>query len=146
MKTIFKSEVTRVGRQTGYNTKQGEAVLSYFRALGGETATVEQIAEYFAANGIPIGVTTIYRHIEKLERGGNVRKLLVDGIAGACYQYVDESGGDGFHLKCERCGRLYRLDCRSAGEFEAHILRSHEFRIDPVKTVLYGKCGDCAGV
>ncbi|MDR0818093.1 MAG: transcriptional repressor, partial [Oscillospiraceae bacterium] len=77
-----------MSRPKGYNTKQGEAVLSYFRTFGDTHTTVERIAGYFAGNDIPIGVTTIYRHIEKLEQSGKVRKLVVDGIAGACYQYV----------------------------------------------------------
>jgi Fur family ferric uptake transcriptional regulator len=132
-----------MGRPKGYNTRQGEAVLSYFTSLGDEHATVEQIAEYFAGVDTPIGVTTIYRHIEKLEQNGKVRKLVVDGIAGACYQYVDEPESDALHLKCERCGKLYRLDCHSVEDFEAHIFASHEFRIDPVKTILYGKCKEC---
>jgi Fur family ferric uptake transcriptional regulator len=135
-----------LSRPKGYNTKQGEAVLSYFAARGDTHTTVEQIADYFADNEIPIGVTTIYRHIEKLEQRGKVRKLVVDGISGACYQYVDEPESDSFHLKCERCGKLYRLDCHSVGEFESHILKTHEFRIDPVKTVLYGKCKDCVNI
>jgi Fe2+ or Zn2+ uptake regulation protein len=35
------------------------------------------------------------------------------------------------------------LDCHSIGEFENHILKSHEFYIDPVKTIFYGKCKSC---
>ncbi|GHV48969.1 transcriptional repressor [Clostridia bacterium] len=126
-----------------YSTKQGEAVLSYFRTLGDTHTTVEQISAHFADNGIPIGITTIYRHLDKLEQNGSVRKLIVDGISGACYQYVSKNESDSFHLKCERCGKLYRLDCHSVGEFENHILQSHEFHIDLAKTVLYGMCKDC---
>jgi Fur family ferric uptake transcriptional regulator len=46
-------------------------------------------------------------------------------------------------MKCDCCGKLYNLDCGEANEFGKHILSSHRFRIDPIKTVFYGRCGDC---
>lgn len=135
-----------VVRPTSYSTKQGKAILSYISALGDKQITVEQIAAHFDENGTPIGITTIYRHLDKLEHSGQVRKLVIDGVPGACYQCVGTCRSDSFHLKCDSCGKLVNIDCGTADEFGKHILNSHEFRIDPIKTVFYGRCKACQSI
>ncbi|MEL7609789.1 MAG: transcriptional repressor [Bacillota bacterium] len=133
-------------RSSNYNTKQGEAILTYLSSLGGAHTTAEQIAAYFEGSQTPVGATTIYRHLDRLTQSGKVRKLIVDGISSACYRYVDGPESESFQLKCDCCGKLCSLDCNTVGEFEKHVLKFHEFRIDPVKTVFYGRCKDCRSV
>jgi len=125
----------------GYNTKQGSLILSYLASLGDKYITAEELASGLAGK---VGVTTVYRQLDKLERGGKVRKLIVDGIAGACYRYVGDDRGGGLRLMCGGCGKLLGLDCDEIGRFEQHLIKSHQFRIDTAKTVLYGTCGHCA--
>ena len=133
-------------RPSSYNTKQGEAVLSYIASLQGKHVTVEQIAAHFEKEEINIGVTTIYRHLDKLVAGGEVRKYIIDGVAGACYQYAadePEPDRDHFHLKCESCGQLFHLQCDMLDELARHVAQEHDFQINPMKTVFYGKCEAC---
>jgi Fur family ferric uptake transcriptional regulator len=132
-----------MARASAYNTRQGEAVLTYISAHGDSDITVEQLAAHFAATGISIGMTTIYRNLEKLERRGQVRKVVVDGMPGACYRYVGGTRSDSLRMRCDACGRLYTLDCDEANKFEEHVQYAHRFCIDPVKTVFYGRCGAC---
>uniref|UniRef100_UPI003FA4903D transcriptional repressor n=1 Tax=Anaerosporobacter sp. TaxID=1872529 RepID=UPI003FA4903D len=68
MKMVFNylSGGDAVKRKTIYTTKQGEAVLEYIASLDGVHATVEQIAEYFENQNAGIGLTTIYRNLDKL--------------------------------------------------------------------------------
>ncbi|MDR2649336.1 MAG: transcriptional repressor [Clostridiales bacterium] len=132
-----------MARSNIYNTKQGEAILTYIASHGGTDITVEQIATHFNEEGVSIGLTTIYRHLDKLEKRGRIRKLVIDGIPSACYRYIEESRSDGLNIKCDCCGKLYNLECGEADEFERHILNSHRFRVDLVKTIFYGSCEDC---
>ena len=129
-------------RSHNYNTKQGNAVLNCIASLNGRHITVDEIAANLSQNGNSVGIATIYRWLEKLEQNGIVRKLFVDGVSGACFQYVTEAAG--FHLMCARCGRLDDLKCNEVIDFENHVLQSHDFRIDTTRTVLYGKCAACA--
>lgn len=132
--------------QSGYKTKQREAILKYLVDNSDSHVTVCQIADYLSSNGSHVGVTTIYRHLEKLLEQGIVRKYTVDGSTGACFQYVQENSRcrEHFHLKCEKCGCLIHLECSHLDELYEHIYDDHGFKINPFRTVFYGICRKCS--
>jgi Fur family ferric uptake transcriptional regulator len=136
-----------VQRPANYQTKQHQAILQYIISLAGTHATASQIAEHFASTAQPIGRTTVYRQLDKMVASGQVRRYTTDGISGACYQYAGNQDGCHAHiqLKCEGCGELQHLECDQLGEIQEHFSSSHSFTVDPLKTVFYGKCGECAG-
>jgi len=128
----------------GYKTKQKDAVLKYMTDHKDSHVTVNQISDHFAANGTPVGVTTIYRHLEKLLEEGFIRKYTVDGSSSACFQYNDnQKCREHFHLMCEKCGCLIHLECSHLNELSEHIFSEHGFEINPFRTVFYGKCSNC---
>ena len=132
-------------RSANYNTKQGEIILNYIISLQGSHVTAAQIHEYFAGKDIPIGRTTIYRHLEKLTESGRLRKYITDGLSGACYQHLDNREGCRFHLhlKCESCGVLQHVECGVLDEMQQHVSTDHDFSVNLMKTVIYGKCSNC---
>ena len=132
-------------RSANYNTKQGEIIFNYILSLSGSHVTAAQILEHFTKEGIPIGRTTIYRHLEKLTESGKLRKYITDGISGACYQHLDHREGcrAHLHLKCESCGELQHIDCGVLSEMQQHVFDNHDFHVNLMKTVLYGKCAKC---
>jgi Fur family ferric uptake transcriptional regulator len=151
-------ETKNVKRSAGYNTKQSQAILAYIASLDGGQVTVAQVAEHFESVGSPIGLTTVYRHLDKLVRSGRVRRYIMEGAAGSChqYEYIDEYVGGGeirarvgeesaehFHLKCEDCGALLHMRCEVLSGIPKHVYEKHSFRIDASKTVFYGKCSEC---
>lgn len=132
-------------RPEQYRTKQREALLQYIASLGGGHATAAQIAAYFKNGRVPVGRTTVYRHLEQLTQNGRLRKYTVDGETGACYQYLENPVDCQihFHLKCERCGVLLHLACDTWNNAQRHIFEEHTFRVNSTKTVLYGICEHC---
>ena len=132
-------------RPAVYNTKQSEAILKYIASLEGAHVTAAQIVGHFEKRAVPIGRTTIYRHLDKLVESGKVRRYTTDGVSGACFQFIsDEAGCDShFHLKCDNCGELKHLECDLLRELDLHIFSDHAFRINALKTVLYGRCENC---
>ncbi|MDR1506581.1 MAG: transcriptional repressor [Treponema sp.] len=133
-----------VKRPANYSTQQGRLILGYLASLEDRHVTVSQIVQYFRKQKIPIGQTTVYRHLEKLYNSGTIhRYALSDG--GACYQYVrdDRPCQEHFHLKCEKCGDLIHLECDLLEEIQNHVYKKHDFQIDALKTVFYGICGRC---
>lgn len=134
-----------MGRPKGYNTKQREAVLDFIASLGDSHVTAAQIVENFKNEDVSIGRTTIYRHLDKLAESGKVRKYTIDGISGACYQYIDNGKdcSEHFHLKCEDCGELFHLRCDMLSKVQQHIFDKHIFQVNTSKTVFYGKCEAC---
>ena len=126
-----------------YNTKQKEAVLACLKAHSEGHVHAADIAEHLAGAGNKVGLTTIYRQLDKLVEEGVVKKFVTEGSS-ACYQYVgDGHCGEHFHLKCESCGKLIHLKCRTFDRLSAHILEEHGFLSDPGRTTLYGVCSDC---
>ena len=47
-------------------------------------------------------------------------------------------------MVCERCGRLFHLDCSQMEQLSQHIREHHGFFIDYKNTILYGTCAACA--
>lgn len=37
------------------------------------------------------------------------------------------------------------MHCEELEEIHAHLLERHSFRLNPMRTVFYGVCGECAG-
>lgn len=131
-------------RSSKYNTKQSRAILAYIISLDGRHTTVSQIASYFKSKESPIGIATIYRHLDRFVENGKVRKYTLDGISGACYQYMsNENDCHQVHLKCEECGAVIYLHCDIMDSVPKHMYQEHAFQINPMKTVFYGKCSNC---
>lgn len=127
-----------------YTTKQHQAILNCLSRRAEEALTAADLAEELRRAGSPVGLATIYRHLEKLEKLGRVHKVSTE--EGAFYQYCTHpaEGRDCFLLRCEACGRIVHLDCSHLRELYAHLETDHHFRIDPRRTVLTGLCGTCA--
>jgi Fur family ferric uptake transcriptional regulator len=147
MKTVFILLLggMSMNRPTRYHTAQGKAILEYLASIGGEHVTAAQVAEHFGKARPPIGLTTVYRHLERLAGSGRVRKYFVDSLSSACYQYVAEGENchEHFHLKCETCGTLLHLECGTLDKIQRHVYEEHSFFIDKCRMVFYGKCADC---
>ncbi len=133
-------------QKSSYITKQGEAILGYLASLEGTHVTVDQIASHFEGREGGVGLTTIYRHLDKLVQSGKVRKYIIDGVSSACYQYVKETNPEHFHLKCDICGSLQHLKCDTLEGLTGHILEEHNFKINSTKTVFYGRCKNCLNI
>lgn len=126
-----------------YKTKQQLAIKKCIESHREGYVTVNEIAEYLKENGYSVGLTTIYRHLEKMENEGLVTRLSVEGQSGACYKYVNPAEESGFFIKCDECGEVTRMKCEHLQEIYQHINNDHHFSINPKKTVFYGKCDKC---
>ena len=132
--------------KTEYSTKQGKAILEYLEHLDGTHTTAKDILQYLISQDIRIGLTTVYRHLDKLVDLGDVKKYTLDETSASCYQYCPEHLEEPahFHLKCEECGKLIHLQCHQLNGIAQHIMDDHGFSINHTKTVFYGVCADCA--
>ena len=129
----------------GYKTRQREKIEEIF-ALSGGHETVDSLLEKLNEKGENIGRTTVYRTLLKLESEGKARKYSAAPGESVCYQYISDNHhcDEHFHLKCECCGRLIHIECDHITELSRHISDTHNFRVNNLKTVLYGVCEQCA--
>lgn len=130
---------------SSYVTRQREQILAYIRANAGRHVAAEDILAHLQDIGAGVGKATVYRTLDRLVEQGVVRKYILGEGRRACYQYWD--GGhcrEHYHLKCERCGRLFHLECDFLSELSRHVLEHHKFVVNDAKMVLYGICEACA--
>lgn len=128
-----------------YHTKQQEVILQFMENTKEKYITISQIAEYLKLQGESVGLTTIYRHMDKFLKEGIVRKIMLDGNSGACYQFVvnAEEETNQFLLKCEDCGNIMNMGCGHMQELYSHVLEEHHFNVNPHRTMFYGVCEQC---
>ncbi len=133
--------------KNSYNTKQKKELTDYLKSVNGEHVTVNDICEHFKKMGIPIGMTTIYRHLERMTEEGCVNKYIIDSNSPACFEYISANAhGDDhtcFHCKCDKCGRLIHLHSKQLEDIKKHLEEDHSFYLNSFKTVFYGICKDC---
>lgn len=136
-----------MSKKAQYNTKQMTELLSYLKSKQGIHITVTDVGDYFKSQGIAVGTTTIYRHLERMVKEGTVKKYYIDSNTRACFEYIgDEQSCNKpvcFHCKCENCGKLIHLSCKELDGVLMHLHDDHGFEVDTVRTVFYGLCEDC---
>lgn len=147
MKPSFDFEEDILLSDKRYNTRRKAEVLEYLVSRRGEHVTAGDIRAHFRAKGEHIGAATIYRQLDHLVAEGTVHKYILDESSAACFEYVPagESAGECFHCKCVDCGTLIHLHCEELSRMGGHLAAHHGFRLDFPRTVLYGRCGRCAG-
>lgn len=128
-----------------YKTKQRQEIINYLKNIENSHITVQQISNYLKNSNKPVGITTIYRHLDTLVSEGIVKKYILDGVNGACFQYVEENKvlPIHFHFKCNQCGELIHFDCEELERLHNHLLSEHQMNIDLSKTIYYGTCKSC---
>lgn len=130
-----------------YKTRQMNELLTFLKSVRGSHVTVNDICEYFQTQGIAVGTTTIYRHLEKMLKEGVIAKYVIDGISSACFEYIGSQEIEPqticYHCKCEKCGKLIHLQCNEVESLKKHMMEHHGFEIDSLRTVFYGVCSEC---
>lgn len=129
-----------------YRTKQQRSVLRCLEDRRSEALSAGEIAELLRREGQPVGLATIYRQLDRLERQGRLHR--VDTGEGTVYQFCaqEEASSMGcFLLRCEVCGRVSHLDCARLETLYRHLEAEHHFSVDLRRTVLTGRCAVCRG-
>ena len=126
-----------------YQTRQGALILQTVQSLA-VPVTAEALSAILQEK--KVSKATVYRHLERLTASGQVRRFFPAEGAAACYQYVGDHTDCHLHphMVCERCGRLFHLDCSQLQSLSRHIQEHHGFLLDYKNTILYGVCAACA--
>ncbi len=130
-----------------YNTNAKAEIEEYLYQMKGHHLTIKDIANHFKDEDIKVGQTTIYRKVEELVQEGVVKKYILGENNSASFEYVEKdlaAEDQGYHLKCEHCGKLIHFQCSQAAKFWEHLAEEHQFQIDMQQTVIYGVCQICS--
>ena len=125
-----------------YNTKSkeiiNEAIKNYPNGF-----TIKDLKEDLEKKELNIGLTTIYRALDRLTLDGVVTKFYDENNV-THYKYVNDCLSEThFYLKCQKCEKIYHVDCSCIDDLSIHILRQHKFKIDTKSIILEGLCENC---
>ena len=130
-----------MSRGESYNTKQKDLIFNKIKSKS-DKFTVKEI--YNELNG-EIGLTTIYRFIDKLALDKILTKS-VDSKNTVYYQYVEKCNCENhFYLKCDKCGILKHIHCECIKEITNHIFNEHNFKSSENGIIINGICDKCEG-
>lgn len=141
--------MTNPGIHGKYRTRQYDDLVTYLRTIPGRHFTVNDIHAHFLSLGKNIGTATLYRHLDRLVGEGLVNKYILSPGSPACFEYIGtpapgaSASECSYHCLCEVCGRLIHIQCGEIAGLREHLMKEHSFRVDPLRTVFYGVCGDC---
>lgn len=126
-------------RSEVYNTKQKDLIIDCIKSKTNEF-TIKDIYNDLNSS---VGLTTIYRLIDKLIEDNIVNKTISkDNIT--YYQYLDKCEEENhFFLKCDKCGTLIHVDCDCINDLSSHIFKTHNFKQNKEKIIINGTCKNC---
>lgn len=129
-------------RAGGYRTRQRDTILELLKNNKDRQFTAEEICYELKKVGNKVGITTVYRYLDRLNSEGRLQRYA-DGKESARYSYCEKECLEHFHLKCTSCGSLFCADCDFLNGLCSHISGDHGFTVDISKTVFYGVCEKC---
>ena len=129
-------------RNETYNTKQKEIILRAIKKKN-STFTIKEIYNDLKEN---IGLTTIYRLVNNLQKDGLLNKTVGSNNT-TYYEYLEKCDHDNhFYLKCQNCMKIKHIDCDCINDLSSHILNYHNFILNKEKIVINGICSSCRKV
>ncbi|MEW6582213.1 MAG: Fur family transcriptional regulator [Actinomycetota bacterium] len=124
-----------------------------FRSGGARTAVMERLAaqdccltaqeifDALRADGRKVGLASVYRALEVLQRLGLVQRL---DLGGGTARYEAARGVDHHHhIVCLDCGRVSPFEDRRLETAIDRVARAQDFSVDEHDVVLRGRCPDC---
>ena len=124
-----------------YKTEQRKIIMDYLIKNKDKFINAEEILEYMKKHKQVVGLTTIYRFLNLLEKNNNVRVEIRNHTK--YYQYIPQECHKQLFLKCKNCGKSMNLECKEFENVNQHIKREHKFKLD-YNTIIYGTCSKCS--
>jgi Fur family peroxide stress response transcriptional regulator len=90
-----------------------------------------------ATKKIPrMGLGTVYRTLDQLEREGEIKRIDFKGIA-----HYDANVHIHPHLLCSKCGKI--VDISESYDFDVNSLDLKGFKVESVNLDIIGICPEC---
>jgi Fur family ferric uptake transcriptional regulator len=130
----------------GGGYRAGAARLRVVEALARRDccATAQEIADELRDGDRRVGIASVYRALELLDRLGLVHRLDVgDGVAR--YEAALAGGEHHHHVICQRCGRVEQFTDGALERAISALSDRLDYAIDEHDVVLRGTCPACRG-
>lgn len=120
------------------HTVQCDLVLEMVNKLRNH-ATADEIYEEIIKAHPTISRATVYRNLQRLSDMGEIRKWSFPGGA----DRYDHLSFDHYHIKCQKCGRVYDVDMDYIPDIEKSIRNKNGFDFTGHMIIFEGICPEC---
>lgn len=147
MANLSKEEMEKLKQQLkveGYKlTPQRRAVLDAIIANEGKHLSTEEIYDVVKADCPEIGLATVYRTLQLLEKMDVVCKMNFDD---GCNRYElvhNDEDHQHHHLVCVNCGSVQEVEDDLLDTIEEKIEGNYNFKITNHNVKFFGYCSKC---
>jgi Fur family transcriptional regulator, ferric uptake regulator len=140
--TGWSEHTTRTLAEAGYRSSAPrEEVIGAIAELGC-SITAREIADLLRERGSGVGLASIYRALDLLDRLGLVQRFDVgEGIAR--YEAALPGGDHHHHLVCETCGMVEPFEDEALEQAIRSLSGKTDFAIAAHDVTLHGECPAC---
>jgi Fur family transcriptional regulator, ferric uptake regulator len=126
----------------GYRLSAPRSAVVETLATLGCSVTAKEIADRLRERGDDVGVASIYRTLDLLDRLRLARRVdAAEGVAR--YEPIDPSGNHHHHIVCERCGAVTAFEDHELEHAIEQLSRRVDYAIDAHDVTLRGQCPGC---
>jgi Fur family ferric uptake transcriptional regulator len=126
----------------GYRLSAPRSAVVETLATLGCSVTAKEIGDRLHERGEDVGVASIYRTLDLLDRLRLARRVdAAEGVAR--YEPIDPSGEHHHHLVCERCGEVVAFEDRDLERAIERLSHRVDYAIHAHDVTLRGKCPSC---
>lgn len=122
-------------------TRQGAAVQSVL-AESASFRSAQDLHAELRQRGEPVGLTTVYRHLQMLADAGTVDALHLP--EGETVYRLCGRGDHHHHLVCRACGRTVEIDGREVERWTQRVADTQGFTDIEHTVEIFGTCATCA--
>ena len=141
MRSPLLSAVERALSRNGCRvTEQRKAIVEDFARLR-RYVTPQELHARLAGRRPRIGLATVYRTLEVLERIGAASRALRPGGEAS---YLFCAGAHHHHAVCTACGKVDDVPCESAERFTRSLAGRLRFRLTQHRLEFFGVCARCS--
>lgn len=129
-------------RAAGHRSSAPRSAVLDLIGRQGCVATAPELADRLRDEGRSVGVATVYRTLELLERMRLVQRLDV-GDGTARYEAARAGGEHHHHLVCDDCGRVTPFEDEALERSIHDLARRLDYAVAGHEVIMRGRCPDC---
>ena len=101
--------------------------------------TAEKLLEILKDEGAEIGMTTLYRNLNKLAEKGIIKKI--DGLETS--SHFDHNTFEHYHFICDECKKVFDIPFEVAPDVVSKTEQSTGFTVKWYDIAIHGICNEC---
>ena len=142
--TAYLEELKLKLKDEGFKlTHQRRNIVEVLLSANGKHMSSEEIYDIVKKDCPEIGLATVYRTLQVLDKLGYTNKLNLDD---GCVRYelsLDKNAHNHHHLVCKKCSKIIEVEEDYLDTLEEIIEDKYKFKVSNHDLKFYGSCSDC---